>query len=104
MNPRFVWPAVVLAGIGAVVACVMAIARVDTTVIVTVLSLLITPVLGALILGQVSELKANSQQQLHQTNGTQSRLVDIIERQALMLAAAPPADLTPTETQSRHAA
>jgi ABC-type transport system involved in cytochrome bd biosynthesis fused ATPase/permease subunit len=102
MNPRNVWPAVALAGIGAVVACVMAIARVDTTVIVTVLSLLITPVLGALILGQVAELKSTSQHQLQQTNGNTTRMLDILEGQSQLLAAATPAAEPPSD--ARHAA
>ncbi|HWB38555.1 MAG TPA: hypothetical protein VHA75_21255 [Rugosimonospora sp.] len=91
MNPRFVWPSVALAAVGAVVACVMALARVDTAVIVTVLSLLITPVLGALLVGQVSELKASTAQVVTQTNGNLGRLLDLVEKQSGQLAAAPPA-------------
>jgi hypothetical protein len=95
MNPRFIWPAVVLAGIGALTAAVMALAHVDPVVIVTILSLLVTPVLGAFLAQQLGEIKAAGAQVIQQTNGNIGRLVDLVERQGQMLAASKAPDPVP---------
>lgn len=85
MNPRFVWPAVVLAGIGLVVAGAMAIAGVPIETITLVSSIMVTPVLAAFVAGQIADVKSTTSQVAQQTNGTLTRLVDIIERQGQML-------------------
>lgn len=86
MNARNVWPAVVLAGGAMVVVAVMAIAGVDKDTIMLMISLLVVPVLGALLAGQLVENRAATQAVQQQTNGNQSRLLDILEAQGKLLA------------------
>lgn len=100
MNPRLAWPAVALAGLGAVIACVMAIAHVPLDTIVVVASLLVTPVLAALVAGQLGEMKGQQQQIVQQTNGNVTRLVDILERQGQLLANSQPPAAAPDPTES----
>ncbi|HET6215357.1 MAG TPA: hypothetical protein VFE14_21000 [Micromonosporaceae bacterium] len=94
MNPRFVWPAVVLATIAMATVCVMAVAGVERETIVLATSLLVTPILGAMIAGQVSEVRGHTQQVVEQTNGQMNRLLSLVERQGEMLAATMPAPST----------
>lgn len=94
MNPRFVWPAVVLVGVAMVVTAVMAIAKVDRETIIVVISLMVSPVLTALVAVQVAEVRSTANQVAHQTNGTNSRLLAILEAQGQMLAAMSPAPTT----------
>lgn len=106
MNPRLAWPTVALAGLGAVVAGVMAIMHVSADTIALVASLMIVPVLTAFLAGQISEIKGQSNQIMANTNGNLARLVDIIERQSQQLAAAqpPPVQDAPPEQQDKLAA
>lgn len=90
------WPAVVLAAVGMVVVAVMALGGVDPSTIVLVVSLLVTPILGALIAGQVAEMKGATAQVAQQTNGNQARLLDILEAQGRMLATSAPAPTVPS--------
>lgn len=92
MNPRFIWPAVVLAGVGLVVTGVMAIARVPVDTIVVVVSLMVTPVLAAFVAGQLADVKSATTQVANNTNGLNTRLLDIIDAQSHLLhLATPPA-------------
>ncbi len=90
MNQRLVWPAVSLASIGMIVACVMAVANVETATIIVIVSLMITPVLGALLAGQVAEIKGTTAQVVEQTNGHTTQLLHMVEEHTRMLAAAMP--------------
>lgn len=81
-----------------IVACltsvtVLAIARVDTTVIVAVIGAAVTPVLGALLYGKVEATYQNS-------NGNTTKLVELVSRQSDQLAQAmpPPVVRTPGES------
>ena len=65
----------------------MAVAHVDSGVIVTILALLLIPVLGAFIGQQLGKIEANGTQVIQQTNGNLSRMLDVLERQGQMLAA-----------------
>lgn len=100
MNPRSVWPAVVLASIGAIVGGVMAVMKVPSDVIALVASLMIVPVLTALLAGQISELKGTTNQLSSQTNGNWSKMIELLAQ------APPPPPNTPTsstvETPSAH--
>ena len=90
MNPRFVWPAAALAAVGLVVCGAMAIAHVPIETITVIGSLMGTPVLAAFVAGQIAEVKGTTAQVAQQTNGLNTRLVDIIERQGQMLHLAAP--------------
>ncbi|GAA4699711.1 hypothetical protein [Phytohabitans rumicis] len=94
MNPRFVWPAVVLVGVAMIVTAVMAIAGVDRETIVVVISLMVSPVLTAMLAIQVAEVRSTTNQVAHQTNGTNTRMMEIIEAQGRLLAAMSPAPAT----------
>lgn len=90
MNPKFVWPAVTLAGLAMVAATIMVVMKVDRETIVIVMSMLVVPVLGAMIAAQVSNLQSTTQQVQQQTNGTQTRLLEIIAEQSRQLAVSQP--------------
>ncbi len=78
MNPRSLWPAVVLASVGAIVGCVMAIFKVPSDVIALVASLMIVPVLTAMVTGQISELRGTTSQLTTQTNGNWSKMIELL--------------------------
>jgi hypothetical protein len=84
------WALVALVAIGAAAGTAMAIAGVGTSTITTLMSLLVVPVLAALIGAKQGETGAAVQQVKEQTNGNLSRMLDIIERQGAQLAAATP--------------
>ena len=94
MNTKLAWPAVLLSCVGMVVAGVMAIMKVSQDLILLVVSLMITPVITALVAGQIAKVEGSQQQLIQNTNGNLSRLVDIIERQSQMLhlSQPPPSD------------
>ena len=91
MNPRLVWPAVVLAGLAVAAAAVMAIAKVPQETILFVMSLLVVPVLTAMVAAQVADVKTTANQVAQQTNGNVTKLMEIIEQQSAQLAASKPA-------------
>lgn len=93
MNPRFAWPAVVLAGIGMIVAAGMAALSVDTALIVTVVTLLIVPVLTALISLQLGQMQGQVSQLVQQTNGHQTQMLEIVSQQGKALASSTPVEL-----------
>jgi hypothetical protein len=101
MNQHLVWPGVVLVGIGAACATIMALAHVDPSVIITVLTLLVVPVLAAMISAKQAETGATVQAVKEQTNGNTTALLQIIREQSNQLAAAAPAQLPvpPVEEQ-----
>lgn len=78
MSPRGIWPAVVLASVGACVCAVMAIYKVDAATIALIASLMIVPVLTALVTGQLSELKGVTNQLSTQTNGNWSKMIELL--------------------------
>ena len=86
MNPRNVWPAVVLAGTAMVVVGVMAFLKVDKDTIFLVSGTFVVPVLAALLAAQVAETKAATQAVQQQTNGNTTKLMEMIEAQGKMLA------------------
>lgn len=90
MNPKLVWPAVVLACVGLVVAGVMAAMHVDKDTIVLLCSLLPVPVLTALVAGQLGEQKGTLGVIQTNVNGNWTRMLAIVEAQGRMLAAAHP--------------
>jgi hypothetical protein len=90
MNPRNVWPAVVLAAVGIVAATVMAIAGVSRETILVTLSLMVTPVLGALLAAQVAQVHGQTAQVVQNTNGNQAKLLDMLDAQGKMLATMTP--------------
>ena len=91
MNTKLVWPAVVLAGVAVAAAAVMAIAKVPQETILFVMSLIVVPVLTAMVAAQVADVKTTATQVAQQTNGNITRLMDIIEGQSRQLAASQPA-------------
>lgn len=95
MNPRNVWPAVALAGIAMSVVAVMAIAHVDKDTIFLVASVLVVPVLAALLAAQNADTSSKVATLVAQTNGNQSRQLDIMESQSKMLAGSQPPYVTP---------
>ncbi len=78
MTSRNVWPAVVLASVGAVIGCIMAIMKVPTDTIALVASLMVVPVLTALVTAQISELKGTTTQLSSQTNGNWSKMIELL--------------------------
>ncbi|MFD2763923.1 hypothetical protein [Micromonospora eburnea] len=100
MNPRFMWAAVVLAGLAVAAAAVMAIAGVSTDTIVVVMSLLVVPVLTAMVAAQVADVKSTTSQVAQQTNGNVTRLMEIIAEQSRQLAASKPVTPDPAPGQS----
>lgn len=104
MNPRFVWPAVALAGLGMVVAAAMAMARVPADTIVLIVSIMVTPVLTAFIAGQIAEVRGTTQQVQQQTNGNVTRMLDIMESQSRMLHLSAPGDASAPEAKQEDPA
>lgn len=100
MNPRFMWPAVVLAGMGVAAAAVMAIMKVPQETILFVMSVIVVPVLTAMVAAQVADVKSTASQVQQQTNGINSKLMEIIDHQSRLLGsstpARPPADGEPS--------
>lgn len=93
MNARLAWPAVSLAAAGMASVAVMAIAHVDTQVILLCVMGLIGPVLTAMVAAQVSEVKSQTETVERQTNGNSAALLDMVRRQSELLAAStPPAE------------
>ena len=90
MNERLVWQVVILVGIGAAAATIMALAHVDQAVIITVLTLLVVPVLAAMISAKQAETGAAVQQVKEQTNGNFTRLMEMLERANNQLAVSTP--------------
>lgn len=86
MNPRFVWPVVILAlgGLGTIGA--MAVLHVDKDLIITVAFPLMMMVLGALLAAQNAGTQASVQAVQQQTNGHQGDLVQLIRDQGQQLA------------------
>lgn len=78
MNSKSTWPAVVLASVGAIVGAVMAIMKVSPDTIALVASLMVVPVITALLAGQVSELKGTTNQLTTQTNGNWSKVLELL--------------------------
>lgn len=101
MNPKLVWPVVVLVGIGMTAATVMALAGVGPGTIAGVMSMLVLPVLAAMLAAKQAETGAVVQQVKEQTNGNIGRLIDLIERQGVKLAESTP---PPVDQQDRPAA
>jgi len=95
------WPAVALALGTLAGVVVLAALHADTSVFLTALAAVIIPVLGALGYGQLAQVR-------EQTNGTQSRLMTMLEESHRMLAAAhvPPSALPalPGGSQDTHPA
>jgi hypothetical protein len=91
VNPRNIWPAIVLALGGMLIVGAMAIAHVDRDLILLCVTSFIAPVLGGLLVGQIAENRAATQAVQQQTNGNQTRLMDIIERLGDKLALSTPA-------------
>ncbi len=102
MNPRSLWPAVVLASVGAIVGCIMAVFKVPSDVIALVASLMIVPVLTALVTGQISELKGTTSQLTTQTNGNWSKMIELLaQAQALPTNTAKPPE-PPSTVEATH--
>lgn len=95
MNPRFVWPAVALVAVALAATATMAVAGVDRETIVVMVSLMVSPVLTAILAVQVAEVRSTTNQVAQQTNGTQSRLLSMVEQQGRLLAAMSPAPAAP---------
>jgi hypothetical protein len=91
MNPRNSWPAVVLAAAAMAAGGGMAIAGVEKDTILLVLGVLATPVITALVAAQGAQTASKVDAVQQQTNGHQSRLLDIIAAQSKLLAAQTPA-------------
>lgn len=91
MNPKNSWPAVVLASGGMVVVGIMAALHISTDTIALVSGSMVVPVLAALLAAQGAENRSAVQAVQQQTNGNQTRLLDILEAQGKLLAAMPPA-------------
>lgn len=90
MNPKNVWPTIVLA-LGAMgMTGGMAIAHVDRDLILLCVVSFIAPVLAALTVGQAAENRAATQAVQQTVNGNTSRLMDIIDRLGSALAASTP--------------
>lgn len=92
MNPRLAWPAVVLAAVAMLVAGGMAAVHVETSLIVTVVTVLALPVLTALVALQVGQVQGQVNQLAQQTNGHQSELLEIVRSQGKALATSTPAE------------
>ena len=86
MNPRNVWPAVILALGGLATIGMMAVLNVEKDLIVTVAFPLIMMVLGALLAAQNASTQATMQAVQQQTNGHQGDLVQLIRDQGAQLA------------------
>jgi hypothetical protein len=94
VNPRNIWPAIVLALGGMAAVGGMAVMHVDRDLILLCIASFVTPVLGGLLVGQIAENRAATQAVQQQTNGNQSRMMDILERFGDKLAASTPAPPT----------
>lgn len=93
------WAAVVLAGLAVAAATVMAIAKVPQETILFVMSLIVVPVLTAMVAGQVAGVQSTTTQVAQQTNGNVTKMMEIIDQQSRMLAASKPvANTEPTDT------
>jgi hypothetical protein len=105
MNPRNVWPAVVLALGAALIVGTLAVLKVDKDTMTLVTMGLIMPVLGALLAAQLAENRAATQQLQQQTNGHQTEMLNLIKTQGETLARMqppaiePPAPVEATSTQ-----
>ena len=108
MNPRNVWPAIVLVIGGLATIGIMAIFKVDKDLIVTVAVPMILMVLGALLAAQGASTQATMQAVQQQTNGHQGELVQLIRDLGVQLAAQaqllatmhPPAGGLPAKVES----
>lgn len=98
MTWRNAWPSVIIAAVGAAVAGTMAISRVPQDTIVLIMSILVVPVISALIGGQLGETKSSVNAIQQQTNGNMGRLLGILESQSNMLA-----QMTPLPTATATA-
>lgn len=64
----------------------------DTGALMTVIGLVVVPLLAALGIGKLGEIRASQQQVQHQTNGTQTRMLSMLENAMEKLAKAQPID------------
>lgn len=95
MNPRNVWPAVVLALGGMLIIGGMAVLKVDRDLILLCIVSFMVPVGTALTAGQAAENRAATAAVQQTVNGNTTRLMDIIDRFGAALAAATPATAEP---------
>ncbi len=101
VNPRNVWPAVVVA-LGAMAICgAMAIAGVDRDTVMWAGTAFVPAVLAALLVGPLAENRAATQAVQQQTNGNTSTLVDLVRELTHIIAASqPPTKLAAEATTS----
>lgn len=97
MNPRYVWPAVVTALGGMAGLGIMAYLHIDKDTIYWIGTLLLLPLITVLVMGQnasqnaetkaaVQQVQQTATQVQQQTNGNNTRLLDILEAQGKLLA------------------
>lgn len=84
MESRHVWPAVALAVASLAAVVVLAALGKDTTVILTALGVVVVPLLGGLLVGQVQRVR-------DQTNGNTSALLELVRGQQQIIASLPAA-------------
>lgn len=89
MNPKNVWPTVTMAIAAAVIVGAMAVAKVDKDIILLVVGVLLVPVITGLLAAQGAANATAIQAVREQTNGNTSRLLDLVQEIAHLLAAAP---------------
>jgi len=81
MKREFVWPVVVLVIAALAAVVVMSYMRIETSDILAILAVLVTPVIVGVGASQLAGQREQIQQVKEQGNGTTSRLLELIERQ-----------------------
>lgn len=90
MQWRNAWPAVVVAVAGSVVAAVMAIAGINSELIIEIATIMVVPVIAALVAGQQAQTGATVEHIRTQTNGNISQMLTMLQQQTRMLAESTP--------------
>lgn len=98
MSGKNAWPVVVIVTVAVVSAGLMAVLGVPRELIMLVLGAVVTPVILALVSAQNAQTAEKVGQVQQQTNGNQTKMMEIIEAQGRLLAASTPQIPAPADT------
>lgn len=94
MDKTLIWAGVTIVGIVTAAVTVLAALGKDTTALLAVISAVVVPLLAALGYSKLEGMRQSIDAVQRQTNGTQSRHLDMIERQL-------PPSITPDNNDPR---
>jgi len=92
VDKTFVWAGVAIVSVVTICVTVLAALDRDTTALLGVVTAVAIPTLAALGWGKLTGIEKQNQQQQQQTNGTQTKMLSMLEHAMNQLAQAPPQD------------